>query len=78
MSDPAKAHVPDCPFCGSAWTAAMIAHYDAMSTASSCACCAPHHAHGGHEPAVKAAVPVSDLCCDSCGRAIYQAPSSVG
>jgi len=56
----------------------MIAHYDAMSAASSCACCTPRHAHGQHEPEAKAAVPVSDLCCDSCGRAIYQAPSSVG
>lgn len=37
---------------------------------SNCACCG-----GDPAPAVEPAeVPSEDLCCDSCGRAIYLAP----
>jgi len=66
-----------CPFCGAGWTARMVEAFDRMILPGGCACCAPGTAglqaeHEAHEP-----VPVADLECDSCGRAIYRAPDSL-
>jgi hypothetical protein len=66
---------PTCPFCQAAWSQAMLDHYDRLSAGSSCGC---GHDHGsGHQNIMDHApvAPVGDLCCTSCGRAIYRAPS---
>jgi hypothetical protein len=58
-----------CPFCGAAWSDAMLAQLDRFTVPSSCACC-------GGAPALHAAaapLPTEDLCCTACGRAIYRA-----
>ncbi len=60
-----------CPFCGAAWTDAMLDAFDAM-TDNNCSCCSPESDHR-HDHA-----PAADLCCDGCGRAIYRALASIG
>ncbi|MBN8819620.1 MAG: hypothetical protein J0I80_12990 [Sphingomonas sp.] len=70
---------PTCPFCGAGWSVAMLDRYEALADPRGCACCgsagaldqADVHAH---EPRP---VPTGDLCCDTCGRAIMRAPSSL-
>lgn len=71
--DQSHIHRPECPFCRAAWSDAMIDQFDAMTGTSSCACC------GGDEQAAAAPMPVptEDLCCASCGRAIYLRPESI-
>ncbi|KRB91995.1 MULTISPECIES: hypothetical protein [unclassified Sphingomonas] len=61
---------PACPFCGAAWSAAMLEQYDRFTTASSCACCAGE-THPDPSPAVQH--PPEDISCTACGRAIYRA-----
>jgi len=64
--------VPICPFCGAGWTPAMLAQLDSLSSAASCACCGDDaHIHAAPLP-----TPTDDLCCESCGRAIYLKPGS--
>jgi hypothetical protein len=60
---------PHCPFCDAPWTEAMLADLDRFTAPSSCACCgeAPHDTSPLPEPE-------DDLCCASCGRAIYLKP----
>jgi hypothetical protein len=65
---------PACPFCGARWTDAMLDQFDAMTGTSSCACCAGGAAEP--EPAAPLPIPTEDLCCASCGRAIYLKPVS--
>jgi len=60
---------PHCPFCAAAWTDAMLAQFDSVTSPSSCACCGPVTA----DPV---AIPADDLRCAACGRAIYRAPST--
>jgi hypothetical protein len=46
----------------------MLAQFDRFSIPSSCACC-------GGAPALHSTsvpLPVEDLCCTACGRAIYR------
>ncbi len=59
---------PTCPFCRAPWTDAMLDAFDAMSVPGSCACCADGPTVL-HWPLPK---PAADLCCEACGRAIYQ------
>ena len=65
---------PTCPFCGVPWGDEMIEHYESMTSQNDCACCAgpqaDRHSHSDRAPAI----PVRDLCCTSCHRAIYLAP----
>jgi hypothetical protein len=70
---------PDCPFCGAAWSDAMLAMFEAATDPNGCACCGSAgpvggHDHGHHAPRP---MPTEDLCCDACGRAIFRMPSSV-
>jgi len=70
LSAPSHAHPhPDCPFCGAKWSDAMVAEFALFSSSGGCACC-------GDDPAaiVRAQAPSRDLCCASCGRAIYLKP----
>lgn len=66
---------PTCPFCGAAWTDAMLDHLDAISMPTACSCCAglswPIHAP---DPEAKPAPAedLGDLCCAACGKAIYR------
>jgi hypothetical protein len=64
---------PTCPFCGAAWTDAMMDHLDAITGPSSCSCCAglswPIHEP---EPEPSPAKELGDLCCAACGKAIYR------
>jgi hypothetical protein len=62
---------PSCPFCAASWTDAMIGEFEAMS--SPCSCCGG----GGDTQANPLPMPSRDLCCASCGRAIYLNPHSV-
>ena len=70
---------PTCPFCGAAWTSGMLDQYDAMTDPNGCACCgagslgADSGAHDHLHESFERPRPVSDLCCDSCGRALYRA-----
>ncbi len=61
---------PTCPFCRAAWTDAMLDQLDSMTGAPSCSCC-PGPAWPIPAPLP---MPVSDLCCDACGQAIYRKP----
>ena len=63
---------PTCPFCGAAWTAAMLAALDAATDPDTCACCggAEHRAQAAHPPRAPA---TRDIACEACGRAIYRA-----
>lgn len=74
MTDPLWTERPACPFCGVAWSADMMDQYDRMSAGSGCACCAGPaghtHAPANAPPVVSA--PASDLCCSSCGKAIFR------
>ena len=68
-------HAPSCPFCQAPWTDAMLAEFERFSTPGGCQCC--HGEHGAEtagEVAVQPPVPVRDLCCEACGRAIYRKP----
>jgi uncharacterized ParB-like nuclease family protein len=62
---------PACPFCSARWTDAMLDQFDAMTGTSSCACCTGEAA----APAAPLPVPTDDLCCATCGRAIYLKPA---
>ncbi len=66
---------PACPFCGAAWSDAMLEQYDRFTVASSCACCAGK-THADHVP-TPTPQPLEDLSCTSCGRAIYRAMPAV-
>lgn len=57
-----------CPFCGAAWSAAMLVQLDRLTMASGCACCGGAPAH--HVAA--APLPTEDIECAECGRAIYR------
>jgi uncharacterized ParB-like nuclease family protein len=72
MTTHTHTHRPECPFCRAEWTDAMLDQFDAMTGTSSCACCA-----GGEVAATPLPVPVDDLSCDTCGRAIYLKPASI-
>ena len=78
MTDSTPSEGPTCPFCGVAWTAAMLAELDRFTMASGCACCGGAPAqHAQH--AAPIAQPTEDLCCAACGRAIYRAmPAGAG
>ena len=57
-----------CPFCGAAWSDAMLAQLDRSTVPSGCACCG-----GVPSQHIVAATPESeDICCAACGRAIYR------
>lgn len=56
-----------CPFCGAAWSDAMLALLDRFTLPSGCACCGGAHVLDGAAP-----LPTEDLCCTACGRAIYR------
>lgn len=58
-----------CPFCGAAWSGAMLAQLDRATVPSGCACCgdAPPARDG------RPASPPEDIRCAACGRAIYRA-----
>jgi hypothetical protein len=71
---------PLCPFCKAPWTEAMLDQYDALVDPNGCACCgsAGVIAHDeGHHDHVERAIPTADLCCESCGKAIFRAPGSL-
>lgn len=71
---------PLCPFCSAPWTEAMLDQYDALVDPNGCACCGSAGVIGhdeGHHDHVERAIPTADLCCDSCGRAIFRAPGSL-
>ncbi|HWW63793.1 MAG TPA: hypothetical protein VNZ43_03465 [Sphingomonadaceae bacterium] len=66
---------PSCPFCRAPWTDAMLEQFESYSSGTSCSCCAGPEVveeHHDHAPSV----PVEDLCCAACGRAIYLKPRS--
>jgi hypothetical protein len=66
---------PTCPFCRVPWSDAMMDQYDRMATDNGCACCSgPAPVQASHVER-RLAVPIGDLCCASCHRAIYLAPS---
>lgn len=72
MSDANTGADPRCPFCRAPWTRDMLDLYDAMTDPHGCACCHGSGAAHGHEaPAHKAEA--ADICCASCGKAIYRA-----
>jgi hypothetical protein len=62
----AAAEGPLCPFCAAPWTGEMLALLDRHT--ADCACC-------GGAPVQVTPLPVApqDICCASCGRAIYRA-----
>jgi hypothetical protein len=62
-------HRPSCPFCAAPWSDAMIAELGAMS--SPCSCCGGPADVAAAEPLP---MPSGDLCCATCGRAIYLNP----
>ena len=66
-----------CPFCGASWSARMVDAFERMRLPGGCACCAPGIPASRFEPDIHEPLPVADLECDSCGRAIYRAPSSL-
>ena len=47
----------------------MLEHFDAMSSGAPCGCCMPGGAAVVNWPMP---MPVSDLCCATCGKAIYR------
>lgn len=64
---------PACPFCGAAWTDAMLEHFDSMSTGGPCSCCVGARGLANWPiPLAPDPVAVSDLCCATCGQAIYR------
>jgi hypothetical protein len=71
---------PRCPFCNAGWTEAMLDQYDALVDPNGCACCGSAgmiedgHDHHDHRERV---LPTTDLCCESCGKAIFRAPGSL-
>lgn|GEM_PF-1631323 len=80
ISDEREATGPRCPFCQAAWTEAMLDQYDALVDPNGCACCgsAGMIEHGeDHHHHEERAVPTTDLCCESCGKAIFRAPGSL-
>jgi hypothetical protein len=72
-------HGPCCPFCGAAWSDAMLERYDAASDPGGCTCCGrAGHGVPGRVESRDDRAPAEDLCCDTCGRAIFFTPSSAG
>ncbi|MDB5662442.1 MAG: hypothetical protein JWN59_780 [Sphingomonas bacterium] len=73
---------PTCPFCRADWTDGMLEQYDSHTVRGSCACCPDTGDTGDtgdsaqHGPSPAVSVPVSDICCAACGRALYLAPAS--
>ncbi|MCW3838310.1 hypothetical protein ACFQ1E_19885 [Sphingomonas canadensis] len=65
---------PSCPFCRAEWTDAMLAQFDAYTVAASCACCG--HGETAHVHGDAPEVPLEDICCAACGRAIYLKPQA--
>ena len=64
---------PACPYCGTAWTAAMLLAFKRHSRDVACECCV---VLPGLVPAPGPSLkPAQDLCCDSCGKPIYSAPT---
>ncbi|MGD9811522.1 MAG: hypothetical protein AB7U35_09345 [Sphingobium sp.] len=61
-----------CPFCGVGWTDAMLEMLDRFTMPSSCACCGGDP-HPDPAPETEAPAAMEDICCTSCGRAIYRA-----
>jgi hypothetical protein len=69
----ADIETPLCPFCGAAWTAAMLDVLERHSSGAICACCAQPARPGN--AATPLMLPAHDLCCDACGKPIYRAPA---
>jgi hypothetical protein len=69
----AEEDAPLCPYCGAAWTAAMLEQLDSHSRGT-CGCCVVMPGLG-LEPR-QVARPQRDLCCDSCGKPIYTVPDT--
>jgi len=62
---------PACPFCQARWTAAMLDEFARFSAPGGCRCCGGEQ----HDDAPTAPpVPQRDLCCETCGKAIYRKP----
>lgn len=78
MSD-SLADMPLCPFCGVPWTQAMVAQLEQQrrSHRPFCVCCVGLFDEEERVPGPMAVLPAKDLCCESCGKAIYRAPSSL-
>jgi hypothetical protein len=55
----------------------MTEAFERMMLPGGCACCNPGIPGSRFEPEVHELVPVADLECDSCRRAIYRAPASL-
>lgn len=66
---------PACPFCGSPWSAAMLAALDEATVHHGCACC-PETAPAAPPAAFPS--PPRDIACDSCGRALFRAVAPGG
>jgi hypothetical protein len=65
---------PTCPFCGAAWSDAMVASFDAMRHPSGCACCADPEP----VPRTWRAVALEDIVCASCNKTLYAKPPTQG
>ncbi|MCW2363934.1 MULTISPECIES: hypothetical protein [unclassified Sphingobium] len=61
-----------CPFCHAHWTQEMIDQLERFSSAGGCACCSLTPDLVAHQPLE---TPKRDLCCATCGKAIYLAPN---
>jgi hypothetical protein len=69
--------VPNCPYCGTPWTPAMLDQYDRAAQDFGCGCCGGQRLSIHDHVERMAAIPAQDLCCATCRRPIYRAPSSV-
>lgn len=65
---------PTCPFCQAPWTQAMTLQLERFSSSGGCRCCSSTQDIAA-APALE--TPDSDLCCETCGKAIYLAPKTV-
>jgi hypothetical protein len=73
-------NAPACPYCGAAWTTAMLDMLNRYSVGAACACCVgQQHVESQHteKPRSLIALPTQDLCCEHCGKPIYRAPQAL-
>lgn len=66
---------PTCPFCQASWTQEMIVELERFSSSGGCSCCGGLTENTANPP-LPVEQPDHDLCCASCGKAIYLAPLS--